>query len=495
MLLAVAASLVPTALATDVATSPGVVVWTQEDVPPAEVCAKVEKQTGAASHVAWSDLAFARTPWGKSDDAHLAALEQTLSAARSRWDQFDVELAVANDLAASTTLVESLRGDDDRKLLVDALLLEGAAALRVVPDARFSTAPELATLRRELGGRTAPSALLDVVALEPSRVWTRSDVPDAATLARLTALQVEVRAQPRATIRLGALPGDVTAVLDGRPYTGSEPEVSVEPGHHYLHLVIHDKIAARQEFDVEAAGVVELAVAVSRKDLEVARTRVLAGGLDVPDTVARAANGAGARTKPPSRVFLAALDDKGNATVLPFANGAALQRERIVTVLLTGTFGGGVLLSPAYTGRGGELTAAPAFGGDLGFEIGITYAVVYGGTTLLLTPSEQMKFANDEKTENVETNAYVRPYGGIGLYLPRPDADAPLLFLGGNYGWTSPGTLGFGARLAFGVPLSGDGTWLRFVLDGTRGTQMAGFPGEGEPVWGGALRIGFGRLL
>jgi hypothetical protein len=43
--------------------------------------------------------------------------------------------------------------------------------------------------------------------------------------------------------------------------------------------------------------------------------------------------------------------------------------------------------------------------------------------------------------------------------------------------------------------MAGDGTWLRFVLDFYRGTQAAGYAGEGTPTYMFNFRVGFGRKL
>jgi hypothetical protein len=153
-------------------------------------------------------------------------------------------------------------------------------------------------------------------------------------------------------------------------------------------------------------------------------------------------------------------------------------------------------VTPAFVDYVPESHTALAFGGDLGAELGIYNGVVFGGAEMDLTPLDSQKYANADETANVETHAYAHPYGGLGLYLPRPRADSALLMVGGDYGWFGPGSRGPGARLVLGFPFaSHDGTWLRLQLDGYAGTQMEHWPGAGDRVWAGSVRIGFGRLL
>jgi hypothetical protein len=284
-------------------------------------------------------------------------------------------------------------------------------------------------------------------------------------------------------------------VVDGRPLAAGTKEVPLEPGHHYVHAMVGGQVAGRQELDVAPGETERFRAFVPNEELTQARTRILALSSQMPEHFGKVAKAAGEKVGPDAPVYLAAVDDKGNPQIVAFANAGAIDRRKPVTVILAGDIGGGVVVSPAFSHTPGESVTAMAFGGNLGFEVGIYNAVIFGGTSLDLTPTEQMKYANDAMTENVETSAYFRPHGGIGVYLPRPSKDKPLLMLGGDYGWMSPGSLGFGARISLGVPVTGDGTWIRFVLDGFRGTEMAGFPDEGQTDWSAALRLGFGRLL
>lgn len=466
-------------------------MWALPAAPAEDVRAKADRLTGgSAAHRAWPDIAWSATPWSKDDQARLDAVTKAATEARARWDAFDVELTLARQLDGALAPVEVIRDDADRARLVDALLLQGSAVVRAVPEAAFPVAESVADWRRPLGDLLAPAPLLDVVAMEPDRAWTRADVPDALTLRWILDLQRRQRAATAATLSVEVLPVGASLVVDGRTVAGTR--VSLPAGHHHVHVLAGGVVHGRRELDLAPGSDTVLDPFVSRAELDDAATRVAAGSRDVPDDVGRAAQALARSSTPPARTYLAALDASGKPVLVGYANGASVEVVRPVTVLLTGEVGGGVVISPGFDGHLGETDyTAPAFGGALGVELGIYNALILAQVDLALTPTEQMKFANAAETENIPTNAYVRPRGGLGVYLLRPRKGIPTLQLAGTYGWMSPGALGPGAALSFGVPLRGEGSWLRFTLDGFRGVQMEGFPGEGSPTWFGALRVGF----
>ncbi|MDP2312167.1 MAG: hypothetical protein Q8P41_04625 [Pseudomonadota bacterium] len=471
------------------------VVWLQPDLPPAELRAKAEKLLGtSAVHAAWSDLAFTPTPFTKDDEARLASLERAKTDARIKFDSFDTEREIAAALGAAVGAVTVVRNDADRKALAEALVLQGAAVTRIVPEERFATAEDVGAWRTYFGSSAVVKPYVDALALEPNAAWIRDDLPDANGFARLNATRDEAAAQANARVELAALPVGLQVVLDGRPWAPDATSQEVEPGHHYLHVVVGERIVGRQAFDVAAGAVVTIEPTVSKGELEAARARMLEESKAVPEDVARAVDTVGLRNGAPTPTFLATLDDKGRLQVLPYGGGASFEKRPAVTVLLNGSVGGAYLLSPAFLDTIGTPTSGFGVAGDLGVEIGIYNLAVYGGTTLTLTPTQRMQYANGDSTANIDTNAYFHPYGGLGVYLPRPDAKKPLLLLGANYGWFSPGAMGVGGRISFGIP-SGDGTWFRIDLDAFRGTQQAGFPAEGEASLYAGLRLGFGRKL
>jgi hypothetical protein len=476
-------------------TGKATVVWLQPDLPTPELRAKAEKMLGvSAAHAAWADLAFVPAPFNKDDEARLVALARARTDARVKFDVFDTEREIAAALGSAIGAVTVLRDDADRAALADALILQGAAATRIVPEERFATAEDVAAFRGFFGSSAVVKPYVDALALQPDGTWASDDLPDANAFTRLGATRDQASAQTAARIELTPLPAGLSVVLDGRPWTVGATYADVEPGRHYLHVLAGGRIVGRQSFDTAPGASVTIEATVSKGELEAAGARVLEGSRAIPADVAQAVDLVGLRNGAPTPTFLAVLDEKGRIEVLPYGGGASFQKRPAVTVLLNGSVGGAFLFSPAFVDSLGTPTAGFGVAGDLGFEVGIYNLAIYGGSTLTLTPTESMRYANADSTENIDTNAYFHPYGGLGVYLPRPDVKKPLMMLGANYGWFSPGTMGVGGRIAFGIP-SGDGTWFRIDLDGFRGTQMAGFPAEGEPAVYAGIRLGFGRKL
>ncbi len=470
-------------------------VWMSPELPSQELRQKAEKLVGSgAVHAAWGDLAFPPTAFGPQDEARLAAVDRATTDARKRWDEFDAEREITAGLGAAVGAVDVLRDDADRKLLAKALLLQGAAALRIVPEAQFSTAADVEPYRLFVGSNAVVRPFVDALALEPEGVWTREDVLDGSAFTRLAADREAAAGQAHATLSVAEMPAGISLVVDGRPLAAGATTADLAPGRHYVHAIVDGKVAGRRLVDAAAGAALPFEPVVSRGELDEARAQVLAGSKDVPEDVAKAVTTVATRGSTLTPTFLATLDDKGKVQLLPYTGGAAFQKREAVTVILAGSVGGAVIQSPAFVDAVGEQTNGFGVGGNLGAELGIYNLAVYGGTSLVLTPTQSMRYANGDNTENVDTNAYFLPYGGLGVYLPRPDRKKVLVLLGAHYGWMSPGAMGIGGRASLGIP-TGDGTWFRIELDALRGVQMPGFPAEGEPTVYGGLRLGFGRKL
>lgn len=474
-------------------TGKSTIVWMSPELPAPEIRAKAEKLVGAsASHASWSDIAFPATPFGKEDEARLAGVERARADGRAKWDGFDVEKDIAAGIESAVSTLDVLRDDADRKTLAAALLIQGAAVNRLVPEANFSTAESVGPFRVFLGSTAAMKPFVNALALEPDATWEQADLLETAAITRFGSTRVAADASGRAKLELAPMPTGVTLVVDGRPLTGASAELW--PGRHYVHAMVNGAIAGRQVVEASAAGTVTVEPSVNREELDAASARVLEGSKDLPEDVVTAVNALGKRTGAPTPTFVATLDDKGRVQVVPFGGGAAFQKKAAVTVILHGSVGGAAILSSAFVGKLGDPSFGYGVGGNLGVEVGIYNLAIYGGSSLILTPSEGMKFANAEGTENNSSSAYFRPFGGLGVYLPRPDARKALFLIGADYGWMSPGSMGVGGRVSVGIP-SGDGTWFRIELDAMGGTQMKGFPAEGEPTVSAGVRLGFGRKL
>lgn len=320
------------------------VVWLRPDLPTPELRVKAEKTLKVSTaHAAWADLAFVPAPFGKDDEARLVALERARADARAKFDVFDTEREIAAALGVAISAVTVLRNDADRAALADALILQGAAATRIVPEDRFATAEDVAPFRGFFGSSAVVKPFVDALALQPDGTWTSTDLPDANSFARLGATRDQAKAQSDARVELAALPAGLEVVLDGRPWAVGATYADVEPGRHYVHLLAGGRIVGRQVFDAAAGAIVTIEPTVSKGELEAAGARVLEGSREVPEDVARAVDQAGLRNGTPTPTFLAILDEKGRIQVLPFGGGAAFEKRPAVTVILNGSVGGAFL--------------------------------------------------------------------------------------------------------------------------------------------------------
>lgn len=468
--------------------APAVVVWLEPALPGIDALGRAARLTGGTpTHRAWSDLALAENDWTEEDRTRVLAVQTASDTARKRWNDFDVELGIAQQVAIAVDNVTVVRDDDDRKALVDALVLGGLAVTRAWPEARFPSADDAAPHRTLVAARAMPRAWVDALALEPERAWTRAEVDDALGLALLETLKRELAALPPAKLEIPELPPGVELVVDGRPVPAGTAEVTLPPGRHYVHARVGGLVAGRDEFVVESGQVRRYPLRVDRAQLDAARTAALAGATDLPPELTGALQTVSTVKGQPARVYLASLDEKGRPEVVAWSGGAELIRPKPVTFVLAGDIGPAVVLGEGFAS--GSATA-PGFGGNLGAELGIYNFAVLGGATLYVTPTERLLQQN-----GTETPMAVRPYGGMGVYLPRPRGGAANVLLGATYGAFLPGSSGFGALLGVGIPVSASGTWVRLSADVYSGTQQEGFAGAGTATRAAMFRVGFARKL
>ncbi|MSQ03309.1 MAG: hypothetical protein EXR71_15690 [Myxococcales bacterium] len=490
---------VASALAAPPAGTPALVVWMLPTPPSAELTRLAERETGPADHRAWLDITVSLEPVTSADEARSGALATVFKDGGARWGEFEAEAGVARALAAAVEPIAVLPGTAQRDLLLAALLWEGAGITRSYPEGLFSSLQETSPFRVTIAGKSVVRPWLDAIALDPKRVYTRAEFPDGQSFAKVQAFQAEMALLPRGHLAVDVLPPGLVVVLDGSPLPEGTRDADLAPGHHYAHVLVDGQVAERLEFDVAGSDTVPLRCLVSPEELAAAGAAVQNGSVDIPADVATGIRSLAARRGAAPRVFLASIDAKGKPRVVAFGGGAVVVRKRPVTVQIVAELGGGVLESNGFSGNGGQQALTYQFGGSFGFELGIYNAALYGSADLALTPAAQMAFGVDggnSPEDNQHTSAYIRPSGGVGVYLPRPLPGKVWFLLGGHYGWFAPSSMGPGVKLSVGIPLQEEGaTWLRVTVDGYRGTQMAGFPQEGTATSMASLRLGFGSLL
>jgi hypothetical protein len=475
------------------------IVWMLPAAPGPEALKLAERETGSAQHRAWPDLAFAAEPLNAADEQRLSTLKTVLKEGRARWEEFEAEAGVARALAAAVDPVDVLADTAQRDQLRTALLWEGAGITRGYPEALFPSLQDTAPFRVSVAGKSAVRPWVDAIALEPRHAFERAEFPDGQAFTRVIALQAELALLPAGHLVIDPLPPGVRVVVDGSPVADGTLSLDLAPGHHYAHVLVNGAVAERMEFDSAPNDTVNLRAAVSAEELVAAGAAVALGSADVPPDVATAVRSVAGRLGGEHRVFLGTLDEKGRPRLAAFSGGAVVEKKRPVTLLFVGELGGGVLQSNGFSGNQGKKALTYQFGGSLGLELGIYNAAIFASGDLALAPFVQMPYGSEGGTspdDNQQTSAFFRPNGGVGVYLPRPLTGKVFFLLGGSYGWFAPSSIGPGVKLSVGVPLKNDEqTWLRFTLDGFRGTQMEDFLAAGTPTTMASLRIGFGSGL
>ncbi len=481
--------------ADDVPLAPAVIVWAEAALPPPEVQTKAARLTAGGTHFAWGDIAYVPSDRTQDDRMRIDAVQTAADAARKRWDEFDVELGIAQALRATLENVTLVKDESDRNALVQGLVLESTAVMRAFPDSKFATIEAAAPFRVVVGDMVVSRPLADLVALDPDRAWTREELGDGQILVRIQQYREALKNLTTGTVHFGAAPTGATLVLDGRPLAPGVSDAPAFAGHHYAHVQVGTRIAGRVEFDVAAGQVVEVPAIVDQADLAAAKALLLEGrteGLPTDFGLALAAIPPVSGKTP--RIYVAVLDENGKGHVLPWSAGTVLIRPKPVTFILTGDVGGGFYNSKAFAQREGEVRTAAQFGPQLGAQLGIYNLMINMGGTMALVPTERFAYGGEPFSPTL-TPAGVRVWAGLGAYLPRPTKRVPLLSVGVNYGMFFPGSHGVGGSLTFGVPVTDGRTWLRLSLDGFNTVQSPGWPQAGESAYAGAFRLGFGRLL
>lgn len=471
---------------------PALVVWLERDVPDESTRAKAARLAGGSKveQVAWSRLAFG-PPLREDPKGRYDQLDNAFRESMSHWEEFEAEPGIARALDAAVGAVSVVRDEKDRAALVNALIVTGAAITKPFEPSLFASLSDTAPFRTTLSGKGVVKPWMDALALDPKRVWTRADFPDARSFGLVQRLQGELDLLPRGVLALPDLPPGTTVYVDGAAVEAGASAVDLAPGHHYVHAMVGGSYVGAQELDIEAGGRATLEPRVNRDELDRARSAAAGGSTDVGSDVAEAIKGYAQTLGGNQRVFLARLDDNGRAQLLGQTPDAVVQKDRPVTAIMSGEIGGGVLDYDGWSAGDETSTLAPAFGGDLGFELGIYYACIQAGASILITPTYRMSFGATSGG-NTETPAYAYPHGGIGVYLPRPQNGKASFLIAGKYGYFVPGILGGAVSLSSGVPI-GNGNWVRITLEGFRGTPTEGFPGT--VATGGQLRVGFASLL
>ncbi|MED5371447.1 MAG: hypothetical protein VX899_10565 [Myxococcota bacterium] len=496
-----------TALAQQAPAPAPVVVWVERQLPEEKTLRKVARLAGGEpTHYSGRNLSFPPAPWSSADEQAYTDLSRAVESGHERFEEFEVELSIAQEVMAAVEQVGVIRDETDRAAIVEAMLLVGAAVdLAFVPQ-DLENSGQAKDLRLELPGIVANKALLSAAVLEPEKTWVRSDLRTGSAYKALLGLVELIPKLATGTLKTGELPADTQVIVDGHPTPVSGGSLKLHPGHHWVHVLVDGVITGRGEVDIYPGTPTEMPRLVDDSELTQADRRVSVGAADgLPaDVVQSIALLSGQH--PGAPVFLASLDPEGKLSLVPYSDNAVVTKPQAVTFTLGAEVGGGAVATPAFRftdpdepNTDTSLLFAPAAQGAFDLELGIYNLAILGGVEVNITPTRNLPYGvegQQSADQNLSVPVYVKGYGGLGVYLIRPNkVERPTLLVAGQYGYFSPGWMGYGGRVTLGIPMR-PGSWFKFSLVGFSGEPIPAwkdapyFP-ENTPLISGGLRLGF----
>lgn len=481
-----------------------VTVWLTDQAPQERFLLRADRQTGGTLHL-WSlDVRYPPTPETPADDSSFRAVLSAVAAGKERWEEFEVEPLIADEVRSAVSAVTLLNSERNRGDLVRALLFEGAAVARGFDPRVLEERAGLKALRFEHDGRVIPRAWLDAYALA-GRAADRSDMVDGTAWYHYEDIGKWLGRLPKASLEIPDGIGEV--FLNGAPVESGIQEVP--PGRHYVHTVRAGVVHGRQVVDLAPGEARAFPASVSEEDLGAARERVLAGKrVGMPESLQAAVLALSKHHD--GEAFLAALD--GNRMeIVGFAAGAAVKDSRLVTVMLDGGVGGAAMIAmggdagvpifselndSAVVDNPGQTGAVPAAMASFGLEVGISHFLVAAGVDLMTSPGRTITWADGES--NQHASVFANPWGGLGAYIVRPTKKTATLAILGTAGWMSPSHALYGGKLIIGVPIDDAGNDFRVSLGGSYGPDTVWqepLVQARQPLATAWLRIGFGARL
>lgn len=439
-----------------------VVVWLDARVPDEVSTKKAERLLDAtARHLAHSDIAFPLDPFDGDDAAAYERVSEQLLEARTRWNEYEVELGIAANLASAVRQIEVIRDERDLRMIVDAHLVIGAAMAMAMTPEEFRSGSRAEPYRTTLGGVPLSRGWVQASALDPERVVVRADLVDGSRFEQYESFLATYGQLPEGSIDLSAAPSGAEVFVDGAPVPAGTAEIFARAGSHYVHFLRDGDCLGRSRVEVAPQKVAMLPAVVAPDALGEARQALLSGSTAFPDAVASALTPL-AKEGP---LYVATVED-GKVVLEPWAGGIAPSKAPAVTAVAVGEFGAAMVHTSLFEGSGGAIEDVPAASGSLGFEVGIYNLAIVAGSDVAITPGRVILYGNSDMTANEATGVLPMPYGGLGAYVLRPSGRNATLLLAGTYGWQGPAHWGLGGRLALGIP-TGEVSWFRLSVAGT----------------------------
>ncbi len=470
-----------------------VVVWFTAESPAERDMRRAEALLDGQTslHLSGVDLAWAPAPWTQDDAKAFEALRAAAIDGRARWDQFDVELDIAEQLGERLAPITVVRDRRDLEQVANALLLQGAAIERAFPPLGFQELDEAEPFRVTVPGAKVNRAWVWAMAIQPDRVFNRGDLADGGPWPAFSELQQRMQELPSGYLDISGVPRGATLFVDGDEVEMGLKELDLRPGFHFVHVVRDGVVGGRQLVEVQAGLTAKLEPVADRAQVEAASAVLLGGSTvgfpaDVADSLDALTRYHG------GEIYVAAAQD-GKLVVQPYGGKAAKVKKRPVTVVVNGELGGGVVVSSLFDGSNGEQVTSPAAMGGLGLEIGIFNGVLLGGFDLAFTPGKTITHGNRDLTENITTSVLPQAWGGVGVYVLRPNEARTTLMLAGTYGWYGPAHNALGGRVVLGIPIDQRGTWFRLTVGGvSAGSSRWDTGTDATPFHSLFMRFGFG---
>ncbi len=374
----------------------GKVLWLTEQPPSEKAREKAEKLTEVAEHLSVADLNCVPLIVSEQTDAQYEALRAAVASGKARWEEFEVEYTIAVELEQPLASIAMVRDERDLDDLIQAKLLQGEAVVRAFSDVEFLEDERaepfrvaLSQAEGDLSNRTVIRPWVEAITLAPTRVWTRSDISDDWSFTKFQELKSWLEEVPKAALDRSVVPTEEAIVVDGRPYAG-QPLHKIGTGVHFVHRVRNEAVCGRVRLMAKPGQLVELGVGLSADDLDSASQQVVAGTtLGFPPAVKTALEALAESAKAPIYV---ATETEGRVAILPYARGAKLLDQQVVTVMRIGELGPGLVVSPLFD-QDGEVT--PAVHAGVGVEIGVYNAVFLLGADIALTPGYTMTYGQN----------------------------------------------------------------------------------------------------
>jgi len=470
-----------------------VIVWLQPQPATDKEIRKAESviDSETFTHLSGADLAYPPEPWGDEDERDYEALRAAVIDGRARWDQFDVELDIAQKIDAALKSIDVVRDSRDVEQIDNALLLEGAAVSRAFPPQGFQDSDEAAPFRASVPGAKVIRPWVWAMGLMPQRNFNRGDLADGSPWPGFQALQSKLNDLPPGYADLSALPPGLEVNIDGKDVDMGTKQVDLRPGTHFLHVERNGVPSGRQIIKVDAGLTTDVVAVVDAAEMGAAAKALLSGTqTGFPDDVDHALKALSAHYG--GDLYVAA-DDGGRVVVQPYGGKAQKVKRRPVTVVVNGEIGAGVIVSSLFDGSNGSSETVPMANGGLGLEIGIYNGALIGGFDLALTPGKTVTHGNKDSTANVTTSVLEQAWGGVGGYILRPNEAHTTLLAALTYGWYGPAHLGFGGRVTLGVPIDQRGTWFRVTVGGVNSPKSMWDTGSNKTPFSMLfMRFGFG---